>query len=412
MNKKEVQQVLKGFRDFLPEEKRKRDFVVNKIKSTFELFGFIPLETPTLESADLLMGKYGDEADKLLYTFEDRGDRKIGLKYDQTVPTARVLSNYKHTLPKYFRRYQIQNVFRAEKPQKGRYRELTQCDVDIFGTNQVVSDVDVLACIYRTLENIGFKNIEIWINDRSILIDTLTPYATNDVSVLSIIQTIDKLDKKDKNDVVIELVSKGLSKDSAEDALESIYAAKATDSLSKIIDLVKESGIPASSLVFKPMLARGLDYYTGMIFEVKLVGSTTLSLAGGGRYDNLIESISGEKIPAVGGAFGFDRVVEAAGDLGLIDFANADNFFVTVFSSELERESINVVNEIRKLGKIGEIYVGDNYDLGKQFKYADKLKYRYVVIIGDDEVANNSLTIKDFNTGESKTIKREDLNKY
>src|SRR5258708_3739464 len=166
-------QNLKGFRDFLPTEKRKRDFVLQKVVEVFERFGFAPLETPTLEYASLLLGKYGAEADKLVYTFTDNGDRQVGLRYDQTVPTARVLAQYQNELPKMFRRYQTQNVFRAEKPQRGRYREFTQCDIDIFGSTSPIADAEILACTYAAYQNIGFKNIQLKINDRQTLMSSL-----------------------------------------------------------------------------------------------------------------------------------------------------------------------------------------------------------------------------------------------
>ena len=188
-------QTLKGFRDFLPTEKRKRDYISGIIRATFERHGFEPVETPTLEYASLLLGKYGAEADKLVYKFEDQGERQIGLRYDQTVPTARLLAQYKHTLPKYFRRYQIQNVFRAEKPQKGRFRELTQCDCDIFGSKSPLADAEVLAVFYNVYKNIGLQDIRIVINDRQTLVQNLSPFATETVDVFSIIQSIDKLDK-------------------------------------------------------------------------------------------------------------------------------------------------------------------------------------------------------------------------
>src|SRR3989337_4262963 len=164
-NKNQPLQTLKGFRDLLPAEKRARDFVTKKLVETFENFGFSPLETPTLEYASLLLGKYGKEADKLVYTFKDRGKREVGLRYDQTVPTARVLAQYQGKLPQYFRRYQIQNVFRAEKPQKGRYREFTQCDIDIFGSTSPIADAEIIACTYFAFQNVGYPQLKIYIND-------------------------------------------------------------------------------------------------------------------------------------------------------------------------------------------------------------------------------------------------------
>lgn len=162
-------QTLKGFRDFLPKEKKIRDYVQNQIIKVFEKFGFEPIETPTLEYASLLLGKYGDEADKLVYSFQDRGDRNVALRYDQTVPISRVLSQYQNELPKYFRRYQIQNVFRADKPQKGRYREFVQCDCDIFGTQSPIADAELIATYYTVYKTLGFNTIKININDRQTL---------------------------------------------------------------------------------------------------------------------------------------------------------------------------------------------------------------------------------------------------
>ena len=178
MNKQNIQ-TLKGFRDFLPAQARKRQYVSDKIRETFEIYGFAPLQTPTLEYASLLLGKYGEEADKLVYTFEDRGERQVGLRYDQTVPTARVLSQYQNELPKYFRRYQIQNVFRDDKPQKGRYREFTQCDCDIFGSQSVLADAELLATVDAVFKNLGLKNVVIEFNDRQLLMDSLSEFVNN-----------------------------------------------------------------------------------------------------------------------------------------------------------------------------------------------------------------------------------------
>src|SRR3989338_8552311 len=188
-------QTLKGFRDFLPAEKRARDFVQGKVTETFIRFGFEPVEPPTLEYASLLLGKNGKEADKLVYSFTDRGEREVALRYDQTVPTARLLSQYQNELPKYFRRYQIQNVFRADKPQKARYREFTQCDCDIFGSSSSLADAEILAVFAAVYQDLGFKKIIIAVNDREELIAALQPFTTDSVSVFSIIQSIDKLDK-------------------------------------------------------------------------------------------------------------------------------------------------------------------------------------------------------------------------
>src|SRR3989338_11438730 len=243
-------QTLKGFRDFLPDEKRKRDFVAQKIIEVFERFGFEPLETPTIEYASLLLGKYGKEADKLIYSFKDRGGRDLSLKYDQTVPTSRILIQYQNTLSRYFRRYQIQNVFRAEKPQKGRYREFTQCDIDIFGTTEPLSDAEIIACTYQAFKNLGFDTVKIKINDRAILFDSLDQFASDKVSVLSVIQSIDKLDKMSQEFVVAELIKKGLSDQIAEKIITSINKATISANLKQIISITNQLGIPREDILF------------------------------------------------------------------------------------------------------------------------------------------------------------------
>ncbi|GAG34150.1 unnamed protein product, partial [marine sediment metagenome] len=185
-------QTLKGFRDFLPEDTRKREYIIRKLSEVFERFGFEQIQTPTLEYADVILNKYGKESNKLVYTFKDLGGRKVALPYDLTVPTARVLAQYKD-LPRYFRRYQIQNVFRADKPQKGRYREFTQCDIDIFGSKGSLADAEIIACTYFAFESIGYPSIVIKINDRQTLIKTVSPFSKKNITTLSIIQSLDKL---------------------------------------------------------------------------------------------------------------------------------------------------------------------------------------------------------------------------
>mgnify|MGYP003966856487 FL=1 len=401
---KQIYQTLKGFRDFLPADKRARDYVENKIKESFQLFGFEPLETPTLEYAELLTGKYGDEADKLLYTFTDRGERKVGLRYDQTVPTARVLAQYQDQLGKGFRRYQIQPVFRADKPQKGRYREFAQCDADIFGSTDSISDAEILAVYYNIYQNLGLTDLVLRVNDRQTLFSTLESFATDDVSVSSIIQSIDKLDKKSTEDVTQELVAKGLQEDSASQALVAINSANKSDNLHSIIDSAVQLGVPENSLEFTPTLARGLDYYTGMIFEGILPGQSG-SVGGGGRYDQLIESLGGPSTPAVGFGLGFDRTVQAALDQGLVPTDdNITRALVTIFSPDLQGQALKVARELRSAGINTEVYPDSTDKLGKQLKYANKKNTPFVLVIGEDEVRDNTVTLKNMETTKQSTL--------
>jgi len=398
MNK--TPQTLKGFRDFLPAEKKKRDWVQKKITEVFDRFGFEPLETPTLEYADLLLGKYGDEADKLVYTFEDKGGRRVGLRYDQTVPTARVLGQYQNELPKYFRRYQIQNVFRADKPQKGRYREFTQCDIDIFGSTSSLSDAEILACTYQAFKNIGFTNITIKLNFRPNLIATIKPFITEAVSEFSIIQTIDKLGKLSTDAIVSELVSKGLSPDQAQAVLPTVTNQNIPSEIEVVTQQAQQLGV--NSITFDPTLARGLDYYTGMIFEVIIPEFTVGSVGGGGRYDNLINDLTGTNIPAVGMAFGFDRTVEAAEELGLIPTdQSSTQVLVTIFNQT--QASLIAAKDLRLAGINTELYPAQD-KLDKQLKYANKAGIPWVIVIGDQEAAENKVALKNMATGDQQTL--------
>ncbi len=398
-------QTLKGFRDFLPAQMRARNWVRDRIVAAYEQAGFQPLETPTLEYKETIMGKYGAEADKLVYQFVDNGERAVAMRYDQTVPTARVMAQYRNDLSLPFRRYQVQNVFRAEKPQRGRYREFLQCDIDLFGSTDALADAEVLATAYAAYSAIGFQNFEIRVNDRAVLIETLTPFTTEQVSVASVIQSIDKLDKMSSQDVQAELERKGLSPESAEQVLRAISVAKPSKNLQEIITLVTELGIPAKNLVFQPTLARGLDYYTGLIFEIVVDGYRG-SLGGGGRYDGLVEQLSGVSLPAVGMAIGFDRTVEVAQELGLIpDSLAPAEYLVTVFDSspEMRLAAARVAAQLRSEGKKVELYP-QSAKLAKQLKYANTQGIPEVVIVGPEEWEDRSYLVKNFSSGKQEKV--------
>lgn len=404
-------QTLKGFRDFLPKEKRIREFVKHSIVKTFEEFGFEPIETPTLEYASLLLGKYGDEADKLVYSFKDKGDREIALRYDQTVPTTRVLAQYQNELPKFFRRYQIQSVFRADKPQKGRYREFTQCDCDIFGTSSPVADAELLAVYAQVYKNLGITSLKILINDRETLFNNFKEFTTESLSVFSILQSIDKLDKLPKEVVLKELQDKGLSADNAQAVLDRMANAEMSESLKTIIDNAVALGADRNTFVFTPNLVRGLDYYTGMIFEGKIEASAGGSVGGGGRYDNLVYDLSGLKTAAAGFGIGFDRTVEAMEELGLIPdtIVEGTKVLVSLFGNEdLKNKSLNLAKILRQNGIKTEVYP-ELEKLGKQFKLADQKKIPFVVVIGENEDKENKILLKEMLSGEQKLMSLVEL---
>ena len=290
----------KGFRDIKPEIAKKRRETINKIVSVLEEYGFEPIVTPTIEFADTLEGKYGEE-ERLIYKFTDRGNRKLALRYDLTVPLARYVATYNPPLP--FRRYQIGQVFRGENPQKGRFREFTQLDFDSVGSKDPGEDVKVVAVTIKCMRDLGFKDAIMLINDRA-------NFANLPVEV---IRAIDKINKIGEDGVTAELVAGGMSQDNAKDAVDKIRSLKPTDNLEQIFKLLKESYNLEEGVDFKfdPTLARGLDYYTGAIFELKVnQDPTSLSVGGGGRYDNLIGSFAKKSISAVGFSFGVDRLIE------------------------------------------------------------------------------------------------------
>jgi histidyl-tRNA synthetase len=407
---KQKLQTLKGFRDFLPEDAIKRQFLKNKFREVFELFGFEPLETPTLEYEELLLNKYGEEADKLVFRFTDEGGRKVAMRYDQTVPTSRVLAMYNQQLPMPWRRYQIQNAFRADKPQKGRFREFTQCDIDIFGTTSPLSDAEVLTVGNTLLKDLGFKKFRILINDRAILFLIMETAKIPEKMQLSVIQSIDKLDKKSPEEVEGELVGKGLSIKTVHNLLNTIKKSEPTEVLKQTIDYTSQLGVPEDNIEFTPILARGLDYYNSVIYEFVIDGYKAGSVAGGGRYDNLIKDLSGVDIPATGYSWGFDRVIEAMEQFELFPKRKTTTkVLVTVFNKKLTEMSTILASNLRENAIATEVFPSNDTDLKKQVKYADKKGVPFIIVIGPDEVKNNTVVLKNMQTGKQEDVKLKNI---
>lgn len=276
----------KGFRDILPEQAKKRREVINIISSVLEKSGFSPMETPTIEFAETLKGKYGEE-EKLIYEFTDRGGRDLALRFDLTVPLARFIASNLNLIERGpFRRYQIGQIFRGEKPQKGRWREATQFDFDIVGSSDIEEDAKIISIVIKVLEALNASNYTLYINDRSIF-SNIKP---------EVVRWIDKIKKVERKEIEKEI---------GKDLLEKIEQARPTENTKKILDIISNPKVK-----FSPTLARGMEYYTGMIFEVEIEGYP-VSVIGGGRYDNLIGMFAKRQIPAVGASFGLDRLIEA-----------------------------------------------------------------------------------------------------
>lgn len=372
---------LKGFRDFLPNEARRRQYVAEKLKKVFESFGFDPLETPSLEYEEVLSGKYGDEGEKLMYRFTDNGGRRVAMRYDQTVPLARVVAEYRNTISIPFKRYQIQNVWRAENTQKGRFREFIQCDIDTVGISTAAADSEIIACACLSYEALGFKNYKVLINDRSVF---------GDLSTKAVI-IIDKLKKIGPEKVKNELKENGFDPE----ILATLQNSPIPERLQLVIKILDKMGIEKEKIEFSPTLARGLDYYTGTIIEIESPDYSVGSLGGGGRYDKLIGIFQKEDLPAVGFSFGFDRIIEAMNELKLFPpDLNSTKILVTIFDLQFADKSAEVALLLRENDINTELWLDPNTKMEKQLKYADQKNIPYAILIGPKEIESNTITLK------------------
>jgi len=396
-------QTPKGFRDFLPTTSLKRKLVLAKIVSVFERFGFDPLETPSIEFAETLKGKYGED-EKLIFEFTDRGDRQVALRYDQTVPLSRVIAQYPE-LPKPFKRYQTQNVWRAENPQKGRFREFLQVDFDIVGSNSTLVDAEIAQIISQVLKELGFKKFRILLNSRPLLTELMKNSGVSENLVTGAITSIDKLKKIGIDGVIQEMVGRGIPNEVAKKVIESFRNAKPNQEIQDTLETLKNSGEDLNSFVFEPTLARGLAYYTGIIYEAEVEGFSAGSVCGGGRYDKLIGQFSGIDYPANGASFGFDRVLEAMEEQGLLpEVKTTTKVLVTIFSKDLVQNSLKVAQELKNQGINTEVYLDTDAKLEKQLKYADAKGIPYAVIIGPEEAGKNVVNLKNLSTKEQMQI--------
>jgi histidyl-tRNA synthetase len=394
---------LKGFRDFLPQQARKRDYALNILKKVFESYGFEPLETPALEYEEILTGKYGDEGEKLMYRFEDNGGRRVAMRYDQTVPLARVVSQYQNALPLPFKRYQIQPVWRAENTQKGRYREFLQCDIDIVGTDSLNADAEAIAVTAASFDRLGFKNYKIQLNDRSVF---------GDLPITAVI-SIDKLKKIGEEGVRKDLQEKGIDPE----VLTKIMNTPLPDSLKYVIDQAVKMGATKDKLIFNPTIARGLNYYTGTIFETELEDYLGGSVCSGGRYDDLIGMFTattnlpaGRKVPAVGTSFGLDRIIDAMDEKDMFgENTSSAKVLVTVFAPEFSDKSLEVALLLRSKNIATELFLDENVKIEKQLKYADQKNIPYVILLGPKELEKNIVTVKNLKTREQNELKLEQL---
>jgi len=387
-------QTLKGFRDFLPSDVYKRNWVKNIMVKNAQSWGYEPIETPTLEPYSIFADEIGEDS-KLIFKFKDNGERDVALRYDQTVPTCRYVANNLNTLTLPFRRYQVQSVFRAEKPQKGRYREFTQFDLDIFGVKDASADAEVITQNLDTYMKIGFKKPVIIFNNRNLMQGI--PYAA--------IVAIDKLKKIGESGVIADMMGKGISEIQAKAYFDQVKNIKPDATINTIITYLEKSGFSSEFYRFEPTLARSFSYSEGPIWEITIEDYAVGSVGGGERYDGMMKRLTGQQIAATGVAFGFDRTVEAADQLNLIPTPKSTTtVLVTIFSPTLQDRSLSEAKILRNARINTELYPDPSAKMEKQLKYADKKGIPYALVIGQDEADKGVVTLKNLSSRAQTTL--------
>jgi histidyl-tRNA synthetase len=425
-----------GMRDYLPEGVIKRRYVMGKVENIFQRYGFLPLETPTIENLSTLLGKYGEEGDQLLYRILHRGDKlarvlatdqvemgdlaELGLRYDLTVPLARVVAQYGQSLPRFFKRYQMQPVWRADRPAKGRFREFYQCDVDITGTTSLLAEVEVINAVSDVLDALGFHNVTIALNHRVILRSMIEVAGIDAALEGSALVAIDKLDKIGAKGVQEELQQRTIPPEAVQqlltmttvdeahgnsqrlkmlrDLLPLPQAQHALDDLATLFELTAETAA-GPRMRLTPALARGLSYYTGPIFEI-ISEDFSGSLGGGGRYDNLVGMFSGKQVPAVGFSLGLERILLLMEEFQMFPALRmAAQVIICTLPETPLAAVVGLAARLRQAGITVELYP-EQVKLGRQLATADALQIPYALIIGPDEIAQQQYSLKNLTTGE------------
>jgi len=442
----------KGTRDFLPDEVARRTYIFDTIKSVFKNYGFAPIETPSFELSTTLLGKYGEEGDRLIFRILNSGEKmkkadlealqsenlarfanslaEKALRYDLTVPFARFVVQHQNDLSFPFKRYQIQPVWRADRPQHGRYQEFYQCDADVVGSDSLLYEVDFVQIFDRVLTNLQIPGFTIMINNRKILSGIAEVSGESD-KLIDITVAIDKLDKIGEEGVVKELREKGVS-DKAIEIISPLFkiagdneerlnqmksflkdseiGLKGIEELEFVLDQTRELGLERANVLFDVTLARGLNYYTGAIFEVKVHDVKMGSICGGGRYDDLTGLFGLSGLSGVGISFGADRIYDVLNELNLYpEYTNAG--LTLLFANFGEKEAAYCMKLSKKLRQNGvdcEVYPSAA-KMQKQFKYADNRKVKYVALIGEDELNKGLLQIKNMESGEQKALTENEL---
>ena len=422
---------LAGFMELLPNEQILFEQMKQKIEKTYQRFGFLPLDTPILELSEVLLAKAGGETEKQIYRFT-KGDTDISMRFDLTVPLAKYVAKNYGNLSFPFRRYQIGKVYRGEKTQKGRFREFYQCDIDIIGDGElgIVNDAEIPSVIYNLISDLGFNDFTICINNRKVL-NGLFREVNQEPNAVDIMRTIDKLAKIGKENVILELKEIGVDEQAIDRILKFIEIDGTTDEkiaklkelgikeemfveglaeLEQVVKYIRVFGVPDTHFKIDLTIARGLDYYTGTVYETFLNDYRELgSVCSGGRYENLAEYYTDKKLPGVGVSIGLTRLFYKLNEMNLIKASKKSISEVLIIPMVEDLTiPIKIANKLRTKGTNAEIYL-NNKKLKAKFKYADKLKIPYVIVVGEDEIQSGKYTLKNMETGEEQKIEFENL---
>ncbi|MGB4471011.1 MAG: histidine--tRNA ligase [Tepidanaerobacteraceae bacterium] len=425
---------LPGFMELLPKDQILFNKIKDTIRKTYESFGFIPIDTPLIERSEILLAKGGGETEKQIYRFT-KGDTDMALRFDLTVPLARYVAQHFPNLTFPYRRYHIGKVYRGEKSQRGRFREFYQCDVDIIGNGKlsVVYDAEIPSIIYATFRNLGFEDFTVKINNRKVLNGFFA--SLNISSTADVLRSIDKLEKIGDRGVRAELKELGLPESivdrilrfikiqgSDEEKLEALKALDITneifregiEELETVIDYVKSFGVPEKNYMIDLTIARGLDYYTGTVYETFLDDYPEIgSVCSGGRYDNLAEFYTTQKLPGVGISIGLTRLFYQLNEAGLLEGdapSTLTKVLVVPMDETCNEYSIKVANILREEGIVSEVHF-EEAKVGKKLNYANKLDIPYVILIGEDEIRRQMVSLKDMKTGDQELITIEEAMK-
>ncbi|MEM6284597.1 MAG: histidine--tRNA ligase [Chloroflexota bacterium] len=423
----------KGMRDFLPADMLKREYVFDTIRDVFHLYGFEPIQTPTMEKHETLFGKYGEDAENLIYSAShQRSSDELAMRYDLTVPLARVVAQYENDLNFPFKRYHIAPVWRGERPQRGRYREFYQCDVDIVGVSEMTADAEVLAVIVTVLKRLGFPEFSVKINSRKLLTAIGAFSGVADEQLPDLYRSVDKFDKIGAEGVGRELADRGIAADVvsrmmdlitqrkpglanldylAEQLGEAPGAVAGVGELRELAAEMENLSVDPNAYEFDFTMVRGLGYYTGPIFETVITEPNLGSISGGGRYDELIGMFRRESMPTTGASLGVERIIDLLEELDLYPASVAGTVvqaMVLVFNSDVRHECTRITTELRSAGIRTELYLQDKH-ISKQFKHADRKGIPIAVIAGPDEIASGEVKLRRLRDGHEVTAKRADM---